>query len=116
MRTDNNNNPTAFTTDVAKTAGLTLGVDYVVGDPFPPPSHLITAKLLGDPILLTIGVIDRIGFKTTWGSNRWAYMDMPKFIWDRMDHVTKVDTIGWMYQREGGIAMRNLFPNYGRLL
>lgn len=34
MRTDRNSNPTAMTTDVAKTGGLVLGKDYVQGDPF----------------------------------------------------------------------------------
>ena len=34
FRTDRNNNPTAFTTSVAAEAGLILGTDYAVGDPF----------------------------------------------------------------------------------
>jgi hypothetical protein len=115
MRTDDNNNPMAFTTDVARYAGLTEGVDFEGGTPFPPPSQLVTAKLLGDPIAITIRMIDAIGFYTHHSVQRWVYMALPKFVWDSLSGDQKRDVIGFAYQREGGIEMRSLFPNYGKL-
>ncbi len=114
MRTDANNNPAAFTTDIAKQAGLELNVDYCAGDPFPAPSTLVTAKLLGNPVDITIRVIDKIGYKTHAGTNRWIYISLPKFVWDSMTHDQKRDVIGYHYQYEGGSAMRGMFPNYGK--
>jgi hypothetical protein len=113
MRTDDNNNPTAFTVDIAKEAGLVLGTDYVSGEPFPAPSTLVTAKLLGDPVAVTIKVLDAIGFYTQTGAQRWIYISIPKFIWKFLNENQQRDVIGFMYQREGGITMRHLFPNYG---
>ena len=104
-----------MTTEVAAQGGLKLGVDFAVGTLFPPPSTLITAKLLGDPVALTIRVIDAISFCTFAGSMRWSYIAMPVFIWSALTADQKRDVIGWMYQREGGTAMRDLFPNYGKL-
>jgi hypothetical protein len=114
VRTDINNNPTAFTTAIATQAGLVLGVDYADGTPFPQPSPLVTAKLLGDPVEITIRVIDKIGYKTHVGVNRWTYICLPKFVWDALSHDQKRDVIGFQYQYEGGTAMRDLFPNYGK--
>jgi hypothetical protein len=114
MRTDDNRNPAAFTTDIARQAGLVQGVDYIDGTPFPAPSTLVTAKLLGDPIAITIRVIDAIGYKTRAGSPRWTYIDMPKFVWDGLSQDGKRDVVGYHYQHEGGTLMRDLFPNYGR--
>lgn len=114
MRTDENNNPAAFTTDIAHQAGLVEGVDYEAGEPFPAPSTLITAKLLGDPITLTIRVIDAIGYFTHAGTPRWTYIAMPKFIWNALTLDQKRDVIGFHYQHEGGTAMRGLFPRYGQ--
>lgn len=124
MRTDDNNNPTAFTVDLAKQAGLVLGVDYESGTPFPAPSKLVTAKILGDPIVVTIKLINAVGFYTQHGGpkfSRWDYINMPKFVWDSLGVAAihgslssaQRDVIGFMYQCEGGIAMRHLFPNYG---
>lgn len=110
MRTDNNNNPTAFTTDLARQAGLVEGVDYVKGDPFPAPSPLITAKLLGDPIDLTIRVIDKLGFETLRGSQRWAYIWMPHEVWLNFSRNQKSFIIGHMYKQEGGVKLGGLFP------
>ena len=123
MRTDSNNNPTAFTTDIAKEAGLVLGVDYEQGDPFSavspvppyPATTYYTAKLIGDPVAITIRVIDTIGFYVSAERGRWTYIAIPKFLWDVLTPDGKRDVIGFMYQREGGTEMRNLFPNYGKL-
>ena len=110
--------PCAFTTDIAKQAGLVEGVDYMQGTQFPPtgatPSHFFTAKLLGDPVQLSIRVIDAIGYYTRSGGERWTYIAMPKFFWDYLTPPQKRDVIGFHYQREGGTTMRHLFPNYGR--
>lgn len=113
MRTDQDLNPTAFTTDIARQAGLVLGVHYIGGSAFPPPSTLTTAKLLGDPVAITIRVIDAVGYYTRDGEQRWDYISIPKFVWLSLSPEAKRDVIGWMYEREGGTAMRSLFPNYG---
>lgn len=109
---DRNNNPTAFDTAVAYQAGLILNVNYQLGDEFATQPILYTAKLLGDPIQLTIRVIDNLGFVTLKGNLRWSYIAMPKFIWDSLFNAEKRDVIGWMYRREGGTKMISLFPNY----
>ncbi len=112
MRTDDNNNPAAFTTDVASQV-LELGVDYEIGTGFPAPSRLITAKLIGDPIAITIKLLDSIGYYTKAGKARWTYIAIPHFIWKLLTYDQKRDIIGFHYQNEGGTAMRHLFPNYG---
>lgn len=116
MRTDSHRNPTAFTTDVAKTAGLHEGIDFVQGDPFTVPGPhgpitYYTAKLLLDPLDTTIRVIDKVGFYTHYGSVRWTYEAMPTWLWLQQTRLTKIRIIGEMYSHEGGTAMRNLFPS-----
>lgn len=113
FRTDANNNPAAFTTDLAKQAGLILGIDYEIGDKFPAPSNFITAKLIGDPIEITIRLINKVSYYTQQGLRRWDYIAIPSFIWNALDAGTKRDIIGFHYQHEGGSDMKNLFPNYG---
>ena len=110
LRTDDNNNPTAFTTAVAEQAGLIRGVDYEDGSPFPAPSPLITAKLLGDPIDLTIRVINNIGFTTRLGGQRWPYIWMPNQLWGSLTRNQKSFIIGHMYKQEGGAKLEGLFP------
>lgn len=116
-RTDTHNNPTAFTTDVAKEAVLKLGTEYTKGDPFGGSGTPVfyTARLIGDPVGLTIRVIDAISFVTTLSQMRWSYISMPHFIWLELSPPQKRDVIGWMYQREGGVTMRGLFPHWGKL-
>lgn len=115
MRTDDHNNPTAFTTAIALQAGLVIGVDYEQGEIFEIEGKTFyTAKLLGDPIELTIKVIDAIGFRTKDGFPRWLYINFPHFVWLQLSVDSKKDAIGWMYQQEGGVTMRPLFPNYGQ--
>lgn len=116
FRTDTHNNPTAFTTDVAAEAKLKLGVDYTQGDPFTAGGHTYhTSRLIGDPIAVTIRAIDTLSFLTTTNVSRWGYITMPKLTWDALTPPQKRDVIGWMYQREGGTALRHFFPNYGKL-
>lgn len=115
MRTDTHNNPAAFTVYIAKQAGLVLGVDYQIGDPFTAGGHVFyTARLLGDPIALTIRVIDKIGYFTQAGNPRWIYIALPRFIWNALTADERRDVVGFHYFHEGGAAMRALFPNYGK--
>jgi len=105
MRTDRNMNPTAFTTDIAKQAGLVEWVDYVKWDKFPWNSNLYTAKLIWDPIETTIRAIDAIGFKTKWGADRWVYTSklwLNNETWDKMSPTEKANAVKRMYQQEWG--------------
>ena len=116
MRTDLNNNPAAFTVDLAKQAGLVLGSEYEIGTPFDVNGQTFyTAKIVGDVLNVTLTLIGRVGFYTQSGLQRWTYIAMPNFLWDALTCAQQIDVIGFMYQREGGTNMRSLFPNYGRL-
>lgn len=115
-RTDEHNNPAAFTTDIAKMARLQEGIDYEIGAPFKAgASTYFTAKLLKDPVATTIQVIDHIGFYTTTGHQRWIYIGIPYVVWYNLTSARKRDVIGFMYGHEGGVTMRHLFPNYGKV-
>lgn len=112
FRTDAHNNPTAFTTDIAKEAGLEIGVDYTQGDPFSSGGHTYyTARLIGDPLFLTIRVISRIGFRNSNGAGRWTYINIPFFLWNNCDTEMKIRIIHDMYKYEGGISMMHLFDS-----
>lgn len=108
MRTDRHNNPTAFTTDIARVAGLKEGVDYTVGDPFSGGKYH-TAKLIGDPVDTTIKVIDRIGFYTQGGNQRWTHTAIAKPVWDAMNYEQKKAVIKKMYGHEGGKDLKTIF-------
>lgn len=108
FRTDRHNNPTAFTTDVARAAGLKEGVDYAIGDAFPNNPSLKTARLLGDPIDTTIRVIDTIGFQTSSGKPRWDYINIPRSQWNALSYEQKKGVIAKMYAHEGGTQLRNI--------
>lgn len=111
FRTDRNNNPTAFTTDLAAEAGLVLGIEYENGDSFKGNLHIYyTAKILGDPIAITIKLIDKVGFHTAGGYPRWTYIDIkPKLVWDILSYGQKVQVIAYMYSQEGGTELAHLF-------
>jgi hypothetical protein len=110
MRTDRHRNPTAATTDVARAGGLIGGLDFENGDSFTTGDKIYyTAKLLGDPIDLTIKMIDKATFYTNTGHQRWSYIAIPKFIWDELKKAEKIAVIKWMYSREGGSEMGSLF-------
>lgn len=108
FRTDRNNNPTAMTTDVAKSLGLIEGQDYIVGDKFPGNSNLYTAKIVGDPIETTIKGLDNAAstgkgaFRTQSGKPRWSYIDMTDAQWNAMTPEEKKATVISMYKNEGG--------------
>lgn len=108
MRTDRNNNPTAMTTDVARSLGLIEGVDYVQGDKFPGDSKLYTAKLLGNPVETTIKALDTAAqagkgaFLTQSGKPRWSYISMSDKEWLAKSPMEKRQVITDMYKHEGG--------------
>lgn len=110
FRTDRHNNPAAFTTDIAKQGGLILGEDYDVGDSFKSNNKTFhTAKLLDDPLGLTIRVIDKITFFTHSGQQRWVYIGVPNFLWKLLNYSQKVAVIKEMYKHEGGKELKHLF-------
>lgn len=110
MRTDRNNNPTAMTTDVAKSLGLQEGIDYTQGDPFSTSTGatLYTAKLNGDPVQTTIKGLDTAAqsgkgaFQTASGKPRWSYINMTDQEWLSKTPEQKKQIVSQMYQREGG--------------
>lgn len=109
-RTDRHNNPTAFTTDVARQAGLVYGIDYIAGDPFTVDGvTYYTAKLLGDPIELTIKVIDKLGFRTASGKPRWSHTVVDSDVWASLSKQQKIKIIHEMYKKEGGTQLETLF-------
>ncbi len=108
-RADRHNNPAAFTTDLAKQAGLRQGIDYEDGDLFPPPSTLMTAKILGDPIALTIQLINAVGYYTKSGRPRWTYIAIPDFVWAVCPLEVKKQIIHFHYEHEGGTELAHLF-------
>ena len=114
FRTDQNRNPTAFTTDVAREAGLIYNRDYTKGNSFAvtPEETLYTAFILGDILATTIKVIDAVGFYTgAMGSEtRWSYIGIPYELWLSFTLKQKEFTIGLMYMIEGGTEMTSLFP------
>jgi len=106
MRTDRHNNPTAFTTDIARLAGLKEGVDYSKGDPFSGGKYN-TARLLKNPVDTTISVIDKIGFYTGAGKQRWTHTAISKDQWDNMSYNQKKKIVQDMYQKEGNQGQLN---------
>ena len=115
FRTDSHNNPTAFTVDVAREAGLVLGTDYLQGDPFQVGElTYYTARLLGDPLAITKRVISALGYRTRGGIQRWTYISLPNFVWKGLTDDEQTDVIGFHYMMEGGTEMRGLFSRFGQ--
>jgi len=101
-RTDRHNNPTAFTTAIAKQAWLIEWVDYEVWDAFPNNPNMKTARLLWDPIDTTIRVIDKIWFKTRWWQDRRTYTSA---MWLNNDTRSKM----WRVEKEN--AIKNMYKH-----
>ena len=109
MRTERNNNPTAMTTDVAKSLWWVEGVDYVQWDSFQTADWktLYTAKLLGDPIETTIKLLDtaastwRWAFYTKGWAQRWSHTAMSDAEWLKLTPEEKQNVVLKMLQREG---------------
>jgi hypothetical protein len=110
-RTDRHRNPAAITTDLARQAGLAEGVDFERGDGFAagPLLTLYTARFLGDPLKLTLRVLDAVGFYTRGGQPRWTYIAIPPAAWTALGPAPRKAVVAFMYQREGGTEMKGLF-------
>lgn len=114
-RADRHRNPAAITTDVAAQAGLTLKIDYEVGEPFTwkgtdGKTHTAyTALFLGDPLAITLRVIDAIGYTTSHGAQRWTYINIPAPIWKTFTDEQRKATVAFHYRNEGGTEMTALF-------
>ena len=119
-RTDRNNNPTAFTTDIAELAHLRRGVDFENGDAFQAGGKTYyTARLLPpvNPVELTVQVIDEIGFYTDTGALRWAYIGIPFDLWRQFTPAQKLLAVWYMYRREGnGGALNRYFARAGNAI
>lgn len=110
MRTERNNNPTAMTTDVAKSLWLVEWVDYTIWDPFTSGSGstLYTAKLLWDPVETTIKALDtaastgRWAFYTSGWKQRWSHTAMSDQKWLSLSDEEKRNVILNMLQKEWG--------------
>lgn len=111
MRTDRNNNPTAMTTDVAKTLWLVEWVDYTVWDPFQWGNWntLYTAKLIWDWVTTTIKWLDnaaldpnKSAFLTWGGAPRRTHTSMTDQEWLALDQAWKQAVVAEMYRREWG--------------
>lgn len=108
MRTDRSNNPTAMTTDVARTLGLVEGKDYVKGDAFD-NGRYATAKLIGNPVAITIKGLDNGGFYTASGKPRWTHTAIPQSQWNSMSYEEKAGVVKQMYQKEGNQGALNKY-------
>ncbi|GHW02570.1 hypothetical protein AGMMS50249_3560 [candidate division SR1 bacterium] len=120
MRTERNNNPTAMTTDVAKTLGLVRGEDYVQGDVFPDNPNLFTARLLGEPVQMTMKAFNTAAssgidiFYTKDGKARRTHTAMTNKEWYTLSDEEKKQVILSMLQREGGKLDNMAYYTYQR--
>ena len=110
MRTERNNNPTAMTTDVAKSLWLVEWEDYVKWDSFKDKNWntLYTAKFLNDPVETTIKALDNWAnsssthaFYTAGGDQRRSHTAMSDNEWLAKTPEQKQETVLKMLQREG---------------
>ena len=108
MRTERNNNPTAMTTDVAKSLGAVEWVDYIQWDSFKSGNWatLYTARLLWDPVETTIRIFDNAAskwipiFYTQKWAQRWSHTAMSNEQWMSLSKEKKKEIIAAMLQRE----------------
>jgi hypothetical protein len=108
---DRHNSPIRLTVALAKQAGLILGQDYACGDSYEANGHThYTARLLHDPIALSLIVIDRVGF---YGVKipRWNYIAIPERVWGTFSDYQRILTLKSMYWAEGGTALNQLFDD-----
>lgn len=97
-RAGRHNNPTAFTTDVARTGGLVEWVDYVKWDPFQwgDGRTYYTARLLWNAVDKTITTIDNYVARGSFPW--WTYANkiwLTPEAWKNADYNTKV----WFLQK-----------------
>jgi hypothetical protein len=138
-RTERHNNPTAFTTDLAKQAGLVEGVDYEIGDAFYDVGDKLglstmeeaiaekrktgeeikkynTARIKKDDWFeVTKKLIDKVGFYDQNGGPRWSYIDKlfsggnANTIWNESDDEGKLKILKKMYGKETPSKYGGLF-------
>lgn len=118
MRTERNNNPTAMTTDVAKTLWLVEWVDYVKWDSFKTSTWtLYTAKLLWDPIETTIKALDtavangKNAFYTQSWWQRRSHTAMSNEQWKSLSDEQKRNVVLKMLQNEWGDITKMSYYN-----
>ena len=126
MRTDRNNNPTAFTVGslIANKTGLVEGVDYEVGDQFADGSNNYTARFLGDPVEVTIKAFDNMAsqwipvhsgrsYFVVYNPEKWTFwttanrdVEAPNKItaevWKWLTDGQKIQVVDAIYKREWG--------------
>jgi hypothetical protein len=122
FRTDRNLNPTAMTTDVARSLGMVEGKDFVQGDPFTSASGktLYTAKMLVptgvDAIANTVRQFDEAVasgknlFSTKSGTPRWTHTSMTNQQWSSLSEEEKRAAVEKMYKNEGGSGVLSQVP------
>ena len=119
MRTERHNNPTAMTTDVAKTLWLVEWVDYTKWDPFVTSTWatLYTANFLWDPIETTIKALDtaianwkKAFYTDKWGQ-RWSHTAMSNDEWNKLSTEEKRNVVLSMLQREWGDINKMAYYN-----
>ena len=121
MRTERNNNPTAMTTNVAKSLWMVEWVDYVQWDAFKTKDGrtLYTAKILWDPIDTTINAFDRAVenginiFYTQGGKQRRSHTAMTNDQWKSLSKAQKRAVIMNMLKNEGWDISKFTYYNDG---
>ena len=120
MRTERNNNPTAMTTDVAKSLWGVEWEDYVQWDSWTNDKWqtFYTAKLLGDPIETTIRLLDRAAETGRWAFytkawwQRWTHTAMSDADWLKLSPEEKQWVVLKMLQREWGDITKMAWYNW----
>lgn len=119
FRTDRHRNPLAIITDVARQGGLEEGVDYTQGDPFlgKDKRTYYTANILTpDPMQTMVDVLDKIGFTTQSGGNRFGYQDGPKADaeWATLSNEQKLEVVAEQYmekEKGSGVLLSDAMPS-----
>lgn len=107
MRTDRHNNPTAMIwTPNVEAQFKQMGYDVKKGDSFKggDGSTYYTLDMNGvsDPIEATISYIDKNGFFTQSGNQRWSHTAISQNEWSSLSNEDKRNVVNQMYQKEGG--------------
>ena len=118
MRTERNNNPTAMTSDVARSLWGVEWEDYIVWDAFQDNPNLHTAYLLGDPIETTIRLLDRAATTGRWAfytkgwKQRWTHTAMTDEAWLNLSAEEKKNVVLKMLHNEWGDISKMAYYNW----
>lgn len=118
MRTERNNNPTAMTSDVARSLWWVEWEDYIVWDAFQDNPNLHTAYLLGDPIETTIRLLDRAATTGRWAfytkgwKQRWTHTAMSDEAWLNLSAEEKKNVVLKMLHNEWGDISKMAYYNW----